>query len=404
MVPLNRFLSDRRGNVAVIFAIAALPLAGITGAAVDYVRATEVRHKLAAATDSAALSSVAMKASSSVERNAQAERVVKASMPADLDLSISANASDTEADVTASAKVKTSLLQVLNIRSVAVSAHSKAVRKKQGNPPCVLALNRTAPAAIDLGGSSTFEGIGCVLHSNSSAPGALSVSGSAKVKAGGYCAVGSVSSYYKLAPDSKDNCDLMVDTYAGLRAPGDTLCKQSLTNVSINPNQKKTLQPGVYCGGLDLKGDVTLEAGLYVIKDGQLSMNSSGTIVGYGVTFYLMGSNAGFDINGGAKLELTPTTTGDYKGLLIVQDRYSNVSATSKLNGNASTLVKGAIYAPTQTVRMNGSGTFGQLSPFMPLIADKVVITGNATAKIDSANVPLVAPLPQIVTGARLTE
>jgi Putative Flp pilus-assembly TadE/G-like len=404
MVLLNRFINDRSGNVAVIFAVAALPLAGVTGAAVDYVRATEVKHKLAAATDAAALSSVAMKASSSAERNAQAERIIRSSMPPGLDIAISTTASDTEADVTASTNVKTSLLQVLKIPSVAVSAHSKAVRNKEGSPPCVLALNKTAAPAIDLGGSAVFEGVSCVLHANSSAPGALSVSGAAKAKAGGYCAVGTVTSYYKLSPDPKNSCEPMVDTYAGLQRPADTLCKQNLTNVSVNPNQKKTLQPGVYCGGLDLKGDVTLEPGLYVVKDGQLSMNSSGTITGLGVTFYLMGSDAGFDINGGAKLELTAMTTGEYKGLLFVQDRSSNVGATSKLNGNAATLIKGAIYAPTQTVRMNGSGTFGQLSPFMPLIADKVVITGNATAKIDSTNVPLVAPLPHVLISARLTE
>jgi Flp pilus assembly protein TadG len=407
---IDRFFRDRRGTVAITFAIAAIPLAGVSGAAVDYSRAVQIRQKLEIATDAAALSAAALDAVSTADRNAAAERSVKSGAPGGLTVAVSVTSSSdgnaTMVDVTAAASVATSLLQVVHIPSVAVSAHSKAVRKNtdSGSPPCVLALNKTAVSSIDIGGSATFEGKSCVLHANSSADGALSVGGSAQVRAGGYCAVGTVTSYYALDPAPKSHCHPMRDTYASLKAPADTVCRQNLTNVAVNPNQKKTLDPGVYCGGLNLKGEVTLNPGVYVIKDGQLSMNSSGTIVGNGVTFYLMGSNAGFDLNGGSKLELTPMSTGDYKGLLLVQDRTSNVGGVSKVNGNATTLLKGAIYAPTQTVRLNGTGTFGQLSPFMPLIADKVIITGNATAKADATNVPLIAPLPRVDMAAQLVE
>jgi Flp pilus assembly protein TadG len=407
---LSRFLKDRRGTIAVTFAIAAIPLAGVSGAAVDYSRAVQVKHKLEIATDAAALAAAGLKTNSPAERNAAAERLVRSSIPRELNVAVSATSSSdadvTVVDITTSASVKTSLLQLLKIPNVEVSARSKAARPNADNgpPPCVLALNKTAPASIDIGGSSVFDGRSCVLHANSVANGAMSVSGSAKVNAGGYCAVGTVTSYYTLTPTPTNKCRPMWDTYARLTAPSDTMCRQNLTNVSVNPNQKKTLDPGVYCGGLSLKGDVTLNPGLYVIKDGQLSMNSSGTIKGTGVTFYLVGSNAGFDLNGGSTLELTPMKAGAYAGLLLVQDRTSNVGGTSKVNGNATTNLKGAIYAPTQTIRLNGTGTFGQLSPFMPMIADKIVITGNATAKADSTDVPLVAPLPHVETAARLVE
>ena len=281
---------------------------------------------------------------------------------------------------------------------------AKAVRIKEGPPPCVLTLSKTASPAIDLSGSANFVGKNCVLHANSSATGAISVGGSSTVKADGYCAVGTVVSYYALSPTPENGCVEMDDPYATLPAPTDTTCKQATTNVSVQPSQTTTLQPAVYCGGLTIKGDATFKPGLYVIKDGPLTLNSQGTVIGNGVTFYLMGNNAGFDINGGAKLELSPMTDGPYRGLLIVQDRNSNVSGTSKLNGNSGTLVKGAIYAPTQLVRMNGTGTFGQASPFMPLIADRVSITGNATAYTDATSVNLVAPLPKSLSGARLAQ
>jgi len=51
----SRFAGAERGNVAVIFAVALLPLLGFIGAAIDYSRANKARSALQAALDSAAL-------------------------------------------------------------------------------------------------------------------------------------------------------------------------------------------------------------------------------------------------------------------------------------------------------------------------------------------------------------
>ncbi|MGX7745154.1 pilus assembly protein TadG-related protein [Rhodopseudomonas parapalustris] len=51
----RRFRRDRGGNIAVIFAIALLPLLGFVGAAVDYSRASRARSAMQTALDSAAL-------------------------------------------------------------------------------------------------------------------------------------------------------------------------------------------------------------------------------------------------------------------------------------------------------------------------------------------------------------
>lgn len=51
----TRFVADDRGNVAVIFAIALVPLLGFVGAAVDYTRANAARSSMQAALDSTAL-------------------------------------------------------------------------------------------------------------------------------------------------------------------------------------------------------------------------------------------------------------------------------------------------------------------------------------------------------------
>jgi Flp pilus assembly protein TadG len=56
---LRRLMHDRRGNVAVIFAISCLPLITAVGCAVDYSRATQLRSKLQAAADAASVGSLA---------------------------------------------------------------------------------------------------------------------------------------------------------------------------------------------------------------------------------------------------------------------------------------------------------------------------------------------------------
>ncbi len=54
----NRFKSDRRGNVAVITAIAALPMISAIGCVIDYSNASMIRTKLQAAADAASLATV----------------------------------------------------------------------------------------------------------------------------------------------------------------------------------------------------------------------------------------------------------------------------------------------------------------------------------------------------------
>lgn len=56
---IRHFVRDRRGNIAVIFALSCVPLITVIGCAVDYARATQVRSKLQAAADAASVGSVA---------------------------------------------------------------------------------------------------------------------------------------------------------------------------------------------------------------------------------------------------------------------------------------------------------------------------------------------------------
>src|ERR1700704_6044241 len=51
----HRFIGAKDGNIAVIFAIAAVPIISFVGAAIDYTRANSARSSMQAALDSTAL-------------------------------------------------------------------------------------------------------------------------------------------------------------------------------------------------------------------------------------------------------------------------------------------------------------------------------------------------------------
>jgi len=61
LLPLFRsFLANRRGNVAVITAVAALPVITAIGCVIDYSMASMIKTKLQAAADAATLAAVSI--------------------------------------------------------------------------------------------------------------------------------------------------------------------------------------------------------------------------------------------------------------------------------------------------------------------------------------------------------
>src|SRR5688572_20343995 len=156
MRSLHSFLRDKRGNVAITFAVALVPIIGSVGAAIDYTRASTSRSRLQSATDAAALSSLL---TSPAARAATATSVFHGAKPAGLSsMQLVVSASSTESVVMASAAVETSMTKLLHLDRVNVSVRSKAVKVFAGPPACVIALNKTASPGIEISGSSSFVG------------------------------------------------------------------------------------------------------------------------------------------------------------------------------------------------------------------------------------------------------
>lgn len=131
---VNNFCSDRRGNVAVIFTIAIVPLLGAIGAAVDYSNAAKIRSKLEAAADSAILMAVSrsemINDQKVTRRKAEAFYAAQAALLGVSDSSIKIRVSDSgsgrTATATFSSNVPTQFAKAIGIDTIAVGGVVKA--------------------------------------------------------------------------------------------------------------------------------------------------------------------------------------------------------------------------------------------------------------------------------------
>src|SRR3712207_4426717 len=105
---LDRFARTDQGTVAILFAGALVPLLGLTGAAIDFTHATQIRGKLQAAVDAAALSALTTKASGDSQRQGNGTAVFQANQPAGVTSTVTVAATSKEVTVTASSAIETS--------------------------------------------------------------------------------------------------------------------------------------------------------------------------------------------------------------------------------------------------------------------------------------------------------
>jgi hypothetical protein len=395
------FRENRSGSLSIPFALSTIPLLVAAGSAVDYSRAASFKSQLQLIADATALRAVSTSDKSWLaSANAALARLDEESG------AVAYTADGDEMTVVASAQMKTAIMSILGIHHIPVAATARA-QIIDALPACVLGLNQSDPGAVSFSGGADFHADDCVVYSNSRDKSGLSVSNNSQPVAAGFCSAGGVAAPAGLKPNPRSNCRTVTDPFEKLPKPQVGNCNGSGNGTRVGPSQTAMLTPGTYCGGLNIQGAATLAPGVYVINDGELSINAQARLEGTGVTFYLTGSKSGFTFNGGAFVNVSAPTGGDYGGIFIFQDPQAVASGNKQiqntLNGGADTIINGAIYTRNQAIRINGSSGFGQNSRYMPVVADTVTITGSTRMKLDVEGVEMAAPLP-MSTEVRLVQ
>lgn len=406
---LRSFLNDRRGSILPLAAGLIIAAVGAATIGVDYARAVATRQFLATAADAAALAAVsrlpdhdAVRATAIayVQKNLSDARFGTALVPNDIEIGdwdaingifVPIDPSDPAAAGSA-VRVTTRVSQsngnalatlfagVFGIDTMDLAATAVAGR---GGPPCVLALDSTVAGAMHMGGSAGLQALGCGVQVNSTATGAMQVKGSAELEATEICVGGTadVKAGNAVQPNPKDFCPGQVDPMTGLTPPEVGPCDPSKATTYVGSDE--TLQPGVYCGGLDIKAgsNITLEPGLYVIKDGALSLSGNSTIQGEHVTFFLTGDDALVSFKANTTIDLTAPIAGDLTGILFYQD--PAYSGTHDWKGNAATNLRGVIYFPEGTLVSKNDNAITPEGSCTVLIAKTLSFMASSGVTID---------------------
>jgi len=402
---------NSEGSVAATFALSLVPLVGLIGAAVDYSAANNARTNLQVSLD-AALIAGAKDGTTNWETIAL--NAFNANLKANFATSVTPafQLTSTRAYAgTVTATVPSNFLGVLGVSGINVRATGTAtVPPSTGGYYCVMALNRTAQASLQLTGNAsiTINAPKCVIQVNSSSASAVTMNGNTVIRSVENCFVGGVSTVgnSSLSPAPDAVCKPIPDPFANYPRPSVGACDHQ--DYKLSGNKTETLQPGVYCGGMDFSGpvNVTFAPGLYVIKDGVIK-ESGGTFTGNGVSFFLTGYNTSLQLSGQANWHLVAAANGPLPGFAIFldPDGPSGLAGSfSSLSGQSELYFEGIVYLPKQEVTVSGNASAFAPSPYTSYIGDTLRFVGNGDLVINNDTSLTALPLPKslyVQTGGR---
>ena len=416
----SNWLSNRRGNTTVVFALCLPVVMGCAGLGVEVgfwqyrQREAQTAADLAAYAGAVSLRNHESVTQAREEAAAEARLhgfeatagVINAMSPPQ-----TGNYQDNRSmEVVLTQNLPRFFSSIMSQEPLLISVRAVATYQEESDA-CLLALSHDDGAAIDLFGSSNVAMIECEIMSNSIAEDAVTLRGSTDVETpcinsvGGFV-VGGGSASYTLTDcrEPRTNLPRAQDPYADVEPPtlpsscsninsGGGGPNAGLVSVSAGPSGVKR-----FCNGLNLTGEYEFEPGVYVIDGGDFRIGAQATVVGDGVTFYFTdGARARF--NGGATVQLTAPNTGDYSGLVFFGDRDDH-GVDHVFNGTADSLITGAIYTPSSDISFLGD--FSGQQGCMQLVGYTVEIGGNASITTDCTGVGLT--FPKIPGDVRLVE
>lgn len=425
---LTSFLSASQGSTAVVFGASAPVALGVTGLALDYSKWNGSRSKLQQIADQAALAaarelklagatptlakaSVMMAAAAAMtDQPTQiadlAKRFASAAVANDpnipvINVTVPSDLSSITVEMTQT--VPTILAQPLGLPFATVTAKAKA-KVTSSVPLCVLLLDPAAPKELSVTGTSTVNASGCAVKANSTDPKAISVLDSAVLTSRAACVAGGyegVSTNYSVPPQT--GCPAYPDPLAAKVQPVvPSTCDHNIMILGVGTH---TISPGTYCGGLTLTlgAVVTAQPGVYIIKDGPLTVTLGAKLTGNGAGFFLTGPLTALAFDGTSQVDLSAPIDGPMAGMLFWEDRNASPKMPHILAAKSARNLLGTIYMPKGTLTIDSANPVADASFFTIIVANKLVVKkGNVVLNSNYASsvVPVPTGLGTAMTGS----
>lgn len=401
---LKRFSRAEGGNLAVTFAVSAIPIMIIGTAALDMTYAERIDNNLQNALDTAALAAVSNPNLSMAKREAYAAQVFNDNFNSKLKpvLKFPRSGTSNIFSITGELEIPSTLGSLVNLDTFSIDAESAAVLDNEGSI-CVLALAPDGPDRLYFQDRISFNAPNCAIHANSSSPNAINNNGNGIPAAGSFCAVGSGVGDFKPAINSE--CSKIADPYAALDFPAmSETCKgggEKIKKNGKNGVDQARLTPGLFCKGLTVSGtNVDFAPGTYIIQDGPLWFRKGSNSTAYGVTFIMLGKKASLKVDHGAELYVRAPKKGPYAGLAFAQqtpaDTVEFPTNSSKISSAGLLDIEGTLYFPSQSLEVNSESRFGSRSKATSFIAYEMSFTGDSVATVSmdyrAAGLPPLEP------------
>lgn len=394
----QRFVRDPRGSTVALFAVA-LPLLLTAGAAaIEYGHISMRRTQMQKAADAAAIMAAQELALANVTLdrvNAVARQMVSANFDADENVTVEVTVPEDRSSVRISlvSDVRSMTSKILTLPTSDIRAGATA-RLSEKHKLCLLTLDPNSPGALSLNKRAQVTANDCAIYSNSVHSNGLEGMMGTQGRASLICSAGGarIDNRTDFVPDPQVDCPANPDPLTGQVAPSIGPCID--TNRRIKGGTA-TLVPGTYCDGLTIeKGAVvTLNPGIYVIKNGPLVVTDDSTLNGQNVGFFFTGDKAAMLLDSDTTISLTAPKSGIMAGLLMFEDRNLGLpdmppksqkkadppadrsngrSRSYRIVSNNARMLLGTIYLPRGRLIVDADQPVGDMSAYTVIVAHRL--------------------------------
>ena len=409
-----RVWRDDRGNIALTTALVLPLVLMFAGAGVDFQRYNGARSKLQEFADALALRGAKELALAGVNPTYVRSTVLAAArggLAADFNIDtfnieVGVDAEKSTVLVTLSQPApKALLLSHVSPYGDDLIVNSTAATRG-GDNICVIALKESGDGLKSVD-KAVLNAAGCAVLADSSSSNAVVAADKSAITASLICSVGGYEgaqkSFSPAAPLT--DCPSYPDPLEGRMPPPVGACDfnnfevgvlNSNAQSNVAPKSKATVDPGVYCGGLKIRdlAEVTFNPGVYVIKDGELSVGKNSTLQGVNVGFYLVGVDAVFRFEKNAKVDLTAPKDGPLAGILFFEDRNAPLNRTHEILSDDARTLLGTFYLPRGELLIDTNKPVADASAYTAFVVRRLELKGAPLVVINSNYALTDIPVP----------
>lgn len=397
------FFHNKSGAAAMTYALALVPIMALAGAGLDYAQMETSKRETQAIADNAAIFAARELAVSGDDasriQSVASAYVASANENASANVSVDTTQQTVEVSVTMPAE-SFFLGPLADVESLSASATAQ-LSGSAGNI-CLISLSEHADKAIVLNQRAQITAATCALYANSDHRRSLKVNATANATIEQVYLVGGYQGYIRGLATQPVTDTLPIEDPLARRAPPPIgICDHNDKIVS----EAETLSPGTYCGGLIIDAtEVTVSPGVYVLKDGPLTVMNGGSLLGEHVGFYFTGTSAKLDLAPESHISLTAPRDGPMVSLLFFSDA-SNSSdsrgkvATGRTDGHvirsddARRLV-GTIYLPDDKLVIDGETPVADMSEYTVIIAKEFELNNGPNLVLQTDYAASDIPVP----------